>query len=218
MSDVVNSTFGRPTYESYETPGGTAEPGTPDLAAPSETMDADVVESDQAETAQVAAEDSDVADEETEGNEAVSAGDSAEDTGDEFTETADTGFDAAESDDAPVAAVASTEEAEPATEARPAAGTRGSTTVSDGVVTKIVTRVARKPEGVHSLADEDIAVEIDGDVVTIQASLVVEFGHAVKALAEQLRIDVIEAVEGFLGLDVAAVDVHVADIHFPDAD
>jgi uncharacterized alkaline shock family protein YloU len=109
------------------------------------------------------------------------------------------------------------EEAEPVTEARPAAGTRGSTTVGDGVVTKIVTRVARGPEGVYSLADDDVAVEIEGDVATIQVSLVIEFGHAVKALAEQLRTDVIEAVEGFLGLDVAAVDIHIADVHFPDA-
>jgi uncharacterized alkaline shock family protein YloU len=77
--------------------------------------------------------------------------------------------------------------------------------------------VTRKTEGVHGLDDEGISVEVDGDIATIKVSLVVEFGHAVKALAEQIRINVIEAVEQFLSLDVAVVDVHVTDIHLPDA-
>lgn len=134
---------------------------------------------------------------------------------------------AVESDDAPVPVAAETDEddndqaesiVEPVpAEARPAAGTRGSTTVGDGVVTKIVTLVARKAEGVHGLGEEGISVEVDGDVATIKVSLVVEFGHAVNALAEQVRVNVIEAVEQFLGLDVAVVDVHVTDIHIPDA-
>lgn len=134
---------------------------------------------------------------------------------------------AVESDDAPVAVAAETDEddsdqaesvVEPVpAEARPAAGTRGSTTVGDGVVTKIVNLVARKAEGVHGLGDEGISVEVDGDVATIKVSLVVEFGHAVNPLAEQVRVTVIEAVEQFLGLDVAVVDVHVTDIHIPDA-
>ncbi|MBC6445790.1 Asp23/Gls24 family envelope stress response protein [Actinokineospora xionganensis] len=130
---------------------------------------------------------------------------------------------AVESDDAPVAAATVAEEdhsdvVEPVTaEARPAAGARGSTTVGDGVVTKIVNLVARKAEGVHDLGDEGISVEVDGDVATIKVTLVVEFGHAVNPVAEQVRVNVVEAVEQFLGLDVAVVDVHVTDIHIPDA-
>jgi uncharacterized alkaline shock family protein YloU len=109
------------------------------------------------------------------------------------------------------------EEAEPvAAETRPAAGTRGSTTVADGVVTKIVTMVARKTEGVHELDEAGISVDVEGEVTTIAVTLVVEFGRAVKVLAEQLRIKLIEAVEQYLGLEVAVVDVHVADIHFPE--
>jgi uncharacterized alkaline shock family protein YloU len=109
------------------------------------------------------------------------------------------------------------EEAEPvAADARPAAGTRGSTTVADGVVTKIVTMVARKTEGVHELDEAGISVDVEGEVATIAVTLVVEFGRAVKVLAEQLRIKLIEAVEQYLGLEVAVVDVHVADIHFPE--
>jgi uncharacterized alkaline shock family protein YloU len=111
-------------------------------------------------------------------------------------------------------------EAEPivAAETRPAAGIRGSTTVADGVVVKIVTRVAAKAEGVHELDEAGISVDVDGEVVTIAVTLVVEFGRAVKELAEQIRIKLIEAVEQYLGLEVATVDVHVADIHFPETD
>ena len=101
--------------------------------------------------------------------------------------------------------------------ARPAAGTRGTVTVDHGVVAKVVTLVAAKIDGVHSLAAEGISVDVDGDVATIKVELVIEFGHAVRALAEQVRTDVIEAVEQFLNFDVAAVDVHVSDIHLPNA-
>lgn len=83
---------------------------------------------------------------------------------------------------------------------------------------KIVYRVARKAEGVHELTSDDVEVAVDGDVATITISVVIDFGHAVKALAEKIRTDVIDAVEKFLGLDVEGVDVHIADIHFPDAD
>src|SRR2546427_352296 len=69
-----------------------------------------------------------------------------------------------------------TAEAEPVTaETRPAAGTRGSTTVGDGVVAKVVTMVARKADGVHDLGDE-VSVVVEDDVATIKVSLVVEFG------------------------------------------
>jgi uncharacterized alkaline shock family protein YloU len=106
--------------------------------------------------------------------------------------------------------------AEPvAAETRPAAGTRGTITVGEGVAAKVVNVVAGKVDGVHSIDDGGISVEVDDGIATIKVSLVVEYGHAIKALAEQIRVDVIEAVEQLLGLDVAAVDVHVSDIHLP---
>lgn len=100
-------------------------------------------------------------------------------------------------------------------ESRPAAGVRGSTTMADAVVSKVVSAAAGKIDGVHSL-DDDLSVEVADEVATINIPLVVEFGHPVKALAEQVRVAVIEAVEQILGLDVAVVDVHVSDIHLTD--
>lgn len=101
-------------------------------------------------------------------------------------------------------------------EARPEPGTRGSTTVSDGVVAKVVTMVAGEVDGVHRLDDDDSEVAVDGGVAMIRISLVVEYGQAVTSLAKRIRTDVIDAVEEGLGLDVASVDIHVGDIHVGD--
>ena len=101
-------------------------------------------------------------------------------------------------------------------EARPEPGTRGTTTVSDAVVVKVVTMVAGGVDGVHRLDDEDSEVAVDGRVAMIRISLVVEYGQAVTALAARIRTDVIDAVEEGLGLDVASVDIHVGDIHTGD--
>lgn len=101
-------------------------------------------------------------------------------------------------------------------EARPEAGTRGNTTVSDAVVTKVVTMVAGEVDGVHRLDDEDSEVAVDGRTAMIRISLVVEYGQAVTSLAKHIRTDVIDAVEEGLGLDVASVDIHVGDIHVDD--
>lgn len=103
-----------------------------------------------------------------------------------------------------------------AAEARAEAGARGNTTVSDAVVTKVVTMVACEVDGVHRLDDEDSEVAVDGRVAMIRISLVVEYGQAVTALAKHIRTDVIDAVEEGLGLDVASVDIHVGDIHVGD--
>lgn len=101
----------------------------------------------------------------------------------------------------------------PVAEGRPEPGARGNTTVSDAVVTKVVTMVAGDVDGVHRLDDEDSEVVVDGRVAMIRISLVVEYGQAVTALAKHIRTDVIDAVEEGLGLDVASVDIHVGDIH-----
>jgi uncharacterized alkaline shock family protein YloU len=126
---------------------------------------------------------------------------------DEHVEDATSG-DAQEAPDSPAS-----DEEESAAEARPDAATRGNTTVADGVVSKVVTMVAGEVDGVHRLDHEDSEVAVDGRVAMIRISLVVEYGHAVTALAKRIRTEVIDAVEEGLGLDVASVDIHVGDIH-----
>ncbi|MEV7041541.1 Asp23/Gls24 family envelope stress response protein [Amycolatopsis sp. NPDC051061] len=238
MSDVINSIFGRAQNETPSSEGygyGTTATETVDAdttetetvepaedTAETETEDAVDETADAAEADDSADEDSAVEAEEDTTDEPSDEAVADEVAGDESAEDTDPADEAVAeeteaAEEVPVTVVAETEEAEEAG-TRPAAGNRGSTTVADGVVSKIVIRVARKAEGVYELDEAGTSVEVDGEVATIAVTLVVEFGRAVKTLAEQIRIQVVEAVEQYLGLEVASVDVHVADIHFPDAD
>ncbi|MDI5975654.1 Asp23/Gls24 family envelope stress response protein [Amycolatopsis magusensis] len=233
MSDVVNSIFGR-TPSEYAASTNTPETrGTEtivdDKADLADSAPAAIVvvepaaaESDSAADTDSAVEtDTDEIDD-TDTAETETETDAAEDVGtDEQVEDEDEAEEADEAtapEDITAEAEIATEEEEETVAApvRPAAAVRGNTSVDDGVVTKVVTMVARRAEGVHELG-EGISVGIEDDVALIDIPLVIEFGHAVKALAEQLRTDVIEAVEQFLGLEVEAVDVRVTDIHLPDA-
>lgn len=194
---------------------------TGDDLADSDAEDSDDVDSDDVAESDVADEDAtdeDAADEDATDEVAEVA---AADDDDDLTEDAVADEDGESVSDVE-AEVDDLDVTEPvvlpvAVETRAAAGTRGSITVGDGVVVKVVSIVAGKVDGVHGLDDEGVSVAVDGEIATVTLSLVVEYGHAVKAVAEQIRIDVIEAVEQFLGLDVAAVDVHVSDIHSPAA-
>ncbi|MFC4855866.1 Asp23/Gls24 family envelope stress response protein [Actinophytocola glycyrrhizae] len=196
MSDTMNNIFGRVRNEASDTDVIDVE--QTDAVAPSH--DAPSVEdvAEGTDTAQEAAPDADEDDVLTEDAATVTVVPVTVAPSDVLTEAGD----------APVVAAA---------EARPAARTRGNTTVADGVVSEVVNMVAREVDGVYRLDDEDISVTVDSDIATIRVALTVEHGHAVRTLAEQVRIDVIDAVEQFLGLDVAAVDVHVSDIHSPEA-
>lgn len=185
----------------------------------------DQTDDDQADDDEPAAEDSDEAVTDNDLTEEIAAEDdgSAEDIEPVTTEADDAPVDEAPADVEPVAVETDADDVDqtelvvvPVTaETRAAADTRGSVTVGDGVVAKVVNIVVGKVDGVHSLDDGGISIEVADDIATIKVSLAVEYGHPIKALAEQIRVGVIEAVEEFLGLDVAAVDVHVSDIHPP---
>ncbi|MFB9685130.1 Asp23/Gls24 family envelope stress response protein [Amycolatopsis plumensis] len=212
---VVEETDSAPEADTAtETAEDTAEAGEEAVAE-----DAEEDDTDETEDAAEAADDEPVA-------EAVDTEPVAEVADEEPTaetapvaETAETEPVAEAVEAEPVAEpVAVTEPEADAPATRPAPGSRGSTTVADGVVGKIVTRIAAQTEGVHSVAGDGITVELADEVAWVTIPVVVEFGHAVKALGEQIRVAVIDAVEQYLGLDVEVVDVHVADIHFPEAD
>jgi uncharacterized alkaline shock family protein YloU len=221
-------------------------PWAEDMTEPDAVADAETTEADLADDTDDADAD-DMADDADSDDDTDDTDDSADDSAEAAVEddvivedaapvtvvpvTVESGDAAVESGDAPAAAevepadpvdAAGSDQAEPVVAvaevaARPAAAARGTTTVGDGVVSKVVNMVARKAEGLYSLDDEDSSVTVDAGVATIRIALVVEYGHAVTALAERIRIDVVDAVEQFLGLDVAAVDVHVSDIHEPEA-
>jgi len=99
---------------------------------------------------------------------------------------------------------------------------RGTTTVPTPVIEKIATLAVREVPGVHEFAsgsagagadEKPIAINLDGKTATIEIHLVIEYGFAVHSVTEKVRTKVISALENLFGLDVAAVDIVIDDIH-----
>ena len=116
---------------------------------------------------------------------------------------------------------------------------RGSTTITDEVVEKIVEIAVRQIPGVYDLGgdvslgftamreragrgetggdtDRGISVKLTGNTATVRIALVVEYGAVVRAVTEGVRENVVDALEGMLELQVTVVDIVVDDIHVDD--
>jgi len=63
-----------------------------------------------------------------------------------------------------------------------------------------------------------VSVEKGESETAIEISVVVEYGASIVTVSEQIRENVIRAVEHGTGLQVVSVDVHVSDVHLPDED
>ena len=121
----------------------------------------------------------------------------------------------------------------------PDVGDRGRTIIEDVVVTKIAGIAARDVTGVHDLGGgagrfagavreripgagvdvrQGIAVEVGDDSVSVDVTVIAEFGVAIHELADAIRENVIVSVERMTGLNVVAVDVTIHDVMLPDED
>jgi len=76
----------------------------------------------------------------------------------------------------------------------------------------------RIPGGTQSNVTGGVSVEKGERETAIDISVVVEYGAAIVTVSEQIRENVISAVEFGTGLDVVAVNVNVTDVHLPDDD
>ncbi|MFJ8821055.1 Asp23/Gls24 family envelope stress response protein [Streptomyces sp. NPDC102467] len=117
-------------------------------------------------------------------------------------------------------------------------GTRGTTTIADGVVATIAGIAIRDTDGVHSVgrgaskalgavtgrrsgssgAGRPVKVDADEKQVSIAVDVEVEYGVLIHELADQIRTHVTDAVETMTGLDVTEIDINVFDVHVPDDD
>jgi len=118
---------------------------------------------------------------------------------------------------------------------------QGDTTIADQVVQKLAGIAAREVPGVYAMggaarrAINNLAQRIPGGAVgnnvtggvsiqkgeretAIDVSVVIEYGAAIVDVADQIRDNVIRAVEHGTGLAVVSVDVNVTDVHLPDED
>ena len=115
---------------------------------------------------------------------------------------------------------------------------RGTTTIQDGVVSKLAGIAAQEVEGVRmggggtsqavgsiisavpgvggsASQSRGVSVEVGDLEAAVDLSMSVQYGRAIHQVAEAVRRNVIRRVESLVGLRVAEVNIAVNDIFFP---
>ena len=114
---------------------------------------------------------------------------------------------------------------------------RGSTTIQDGVVSKVAGIAAQEVDGIRmggggasqavgsimtvvpgvgsGSVSQGVSVEVDEDEAAVDLSMTVEYSRVIHQIAEAVRTNVIKRVENLLGLRVTEVNIAVNDIFFP---
>lgn len=117
-------------------------------------------------------------------------------------------------------------------------GSRGRTTIADGVVEKIAGLAARDVVGVHAMgsglsrtfgavrdrvpggAKASVTRGVKAEVGEVQTALdleiVVDYGVSITEVARAVRENVIAAVERMTGLEVVEVNIAVSDVKLPE--
>ncbi|MER5766271.1 Asp23/Gls24 family envelope stress response protein [Streptomyces sp. NPDC001985] len=117
-------------------------------------------------------------------------------------------------------------------------GTRGRTTIADGVVATIAGIAIRETDGVHTVgrgaskalgavagrmpgsssAGRGVKVEVGEKQTAVDVDIEVEYGIPIHELADTIRTHVTDAVETMTGLEVVEININVFDVHIPDDD
>jgi uncharacterized alkaline shock family protein YloU len=113
---------------------------------------------------------------------------------------------------------------------------RGTTTIQDGVVSKVVGIAAQEVDGVRmgsgssqavgsivsaipgvggSSESRGVSVEVGEVEAAVDLSMTVEYGKVIHRVAEEVRRHVMRRVENLLGLRVTEVNITVSDVYFP---
>ena len=115
---------------------------------------------------------------------------------------------------------------------------RGTTTIQDGVVSKVAGIAAQEVEGVRmgsggasqavgsimsavpgvggsGSVSRGVSVEVGEVEAAVDLSMSVEYGRAIHQTAEAVRTNVIRRVENLLGLRVTEVNITVNNLFFP---
>ena len=114
---------------------------------------------------------------------------------------------------------------------------RGTTTIQDGVVSKVAGIAAQEVEGVRmgsggasqavgnimsavpgvgsGSQSRGVSVEVGEVETAVDLSMSVEYGRTIHQIAEAVRTNVIRRVENLVGLRVTEVNITVTDIFFP---
>jgi len=105
---------------------------------------------------------------------------------------------------------------------------RGSTYIEDEVVSVIARIAAEQVPGIHKLGDSSLRrivsrfgrhhgvdAEVGMKEAAVDIEVVIDFGHSIVEVAQELRERVIETVESMTGRRVVEVNVFVIDVHVP---
>ena len=113
---------------------------------------------------------------------------------------------------------------------------RGTTTIQDGVVSKVAGVAAQEVDGVRmgggasqavgsimsavpgvgsQSESRDVSVEVGEVEAAVALTMSVEYGRTIHQIAEDVRTNVIRRVENLVGLRVTEVNITVNDIFFP---
>ncbi|MFE7749328.1 Asp23/Gls24 family envelope stress response protein [Streptomyces sp. NPDC057428] len=115
---------------------------------------------------------------------------------------------------------------------------RGTTTISDNVVSTIAGIAIRETDGVHSVgkgaskalgavtdrvsgssgAGRSVKVEVGEKQTAIDVDIEVEYGIPIHELADRIRTRVTDAVETMTGLEVVEININAFDVHVPGDD
>jgi uncharacterized alkaline shock family protein YloU len=112
---------------------------------------------------------------------------------------------------------------------------RGSTTISDSVVSKIAGIAAQEVDGIRmgggtsqavsgfigsitggsGSQTQGVTVEVGQEEAALDLTLTAEYGKSIPQISEAVRRNVINRVESLVGLRVTEVNVTVANVFFP---
>lgn len=116
---------------------------------------------------------------------------------------------------------------------------KGTTTIADGVVSKIAGIAARDVTGVHAVGGgaarafgaireripggstnyaQGVNVEVGQSEAAVDVDIVAEYGVAIADVAEAVRRNIVSSIERMTGLKVIEVNVSVNDVWLPEED
>ncbi len=115
----------------------------------------------------------------------------------------------------------------------------GTTTIDSSVVAKIAALATQEIPGVYAMGKslsrtfgtirakvpgasqsetQGVSVEVGERQAAVDIDIVVEYGNSIVEVAEAIRQNVIQRIEGMTGLEVVEVNVGVDDLHLEGAD
>lgn len=114
----------------------------------------------------------------------------------------------------------------------------GTTTIADGVVSKVAGLATREVSGVYDVGggaaraigsavqrvglgdqlSQGVSVDVGSLEAAVDLKVVIEYGESIPHVTEQVRQNVVKRIKGITGLEVKEVNINVTDLHFAGDD